>query len=80
MRTYLAFVAAFVIATSANAQHQHGKPAAGAPEPFTASPAFGPDGTLWLARAMADRIVVLRSSDLGKSPNRLWSYLSHESD
>lgn len=44
-----------------------GNPAAGAPEPFTASPVFGPDGTLWLVRAMADRIVVSRSSDLGKS-------------
>lgn len=67
MRTFVAFVAAFVMATSANAQHQHGKLAAGAPEPFTASPAFGPDGTLWLVRAMAGRIVVSRSSDLGKS-------------
>lgn len=67
MRCLLPFMAAFLLATSASAQHQHGKPAAGAPQPFTASPAFAPDGTLWLVRAAADRIVVSRSSDLGKT-------------
>ena len=55
-----------LLATGASAQHQHGKPPA-APEAFTATPAFGPDGTLWLVRAVADRIVVSRSSDLGRS-------------
>ncbi len=67
MRAVLAFVAVLLMSANAAAQHQHGKPAAGAPEPFTAFPAFAPDGTLWLARAMGDRIVVLRSSDLGRS-------------
>src|SRR6266852_1512073 len=33
----------------------------------TATPAFGPDGTLWLVRANADRVVVLKSNDLGRS-------------
>jgi hypothetical protein len=60
-------LAAFVLlGSSAVAQHQHGKPGS-APEPFTATPAFGLDGTLWLARPMVDRVTVLRSSDLGKT-------------
>jgi hypothetical protein len=50
-------------------QHQHAMGAfmADAHEAFTATPAFGPDGTLWLARGGADRVVVARSSDLGKT-------------
>jgi hypothetical protein len=67
MRKLLLCLAALLVSGTANAQHQHAKPGAGAPEPFTAAPAFGPDGTLWLARAMADRIVVLRSTDLGRT-------------
>jgi hypothetical protein len=50
---------------AAEAQHQHG--GGKAPEAFTAAPAFGPDGRLWLARASADRIVVQKSNDLGKT-------------
>jgi hypothetical protein len=67
MRRLLLCLAALLVAGTAAAQHQHGKPGAGAPEPFTAAPAFGPDGTLWLVRPMVDRIVVTRSGDLGKT-------------
>ena len=67
MRRLLSALAAFVLLGSpAVAQHQHGKPGS-APEAFTAAPAFGADGTLWLARPMVDRIAVLRSTDLGKT-------------
>ena len=52
--------------TPAAAQHQHGKPGS-APEAFTATPAFAPDGTLWMARPTGNRIVVQRSTDLGKT-------------
>jgi len=48
------------------AQHHHGK-VAPAPEPFTASPAFAADGTLWLVRPKAGRILVTKSNDLGRS-------------
>ena len=41
--------------------------AADSREAFIATPAFAPDGTLWLARGGKDRVVVLRSTDLGKS-------------
>lgn len=56
--------------TAAAQQHHHhgmAAPATGAPEAFTATPAFGADGTLWLARGGADRVVVARSSDLGRT-------------
>jgi hypothetical protein len=66
MRIVVPFAALVLLASAAAAQHQHGKPGS-APEAFTASPAFGPDGTLWLARPMSDRIAVLRSTDLGKT-------------
>jgi hypothetical protein len=66
MRLLSALAALVLFGSSAVAQHQHGKPGS-APEPFTATPAFGSDGTLWLARPMVDRIAVLRSSDLGKT-------------
>ena len=66
MRPLLALAALVLFGSTASAQHQHGKPGS-APEPFTATPAFGADGTLWLARPMVDRIAVLRSSDLGKT-------------
>ena len=52
--------------STAAAQHQHGKPGS-TPEAFTATPAFGPDGTLWVVRPAVDRIVVQRSTDLGKT-------------
>ena len=67
MRKLLLCLAALLAGGTAAAQHQHGKPGAGAPEAFTAAPAFGPDGTLWLVRPMVDRIVVTHSRDLGKT-------------
>ena len=67
MRKLLLCLAALLAAGTAAAQHQHGKPGAGAPEAFTATPAFGPDGTLWLVRPMVDRIVVTHSRDLGRT-------------
>jgi hypothetical protein len=65
----LAFVA---LAGAAAAQHQHHGDAmksfsADAREAFTATPAFGPDGTLWVARGTGDRVLVARSDDLGKT-------------
>jgi len=69
MRTLLACLATLLFAgpVAAQHQHQHGKPASGAPEAFTATPAFGPDGTLWLARTTANRVEVVRSNDLGRT-------------
>ena len=66
MRLLLALAALILSSTTAVAQHQHGKPG-GTPEAYTAAPAFGPDGTLWLVRPMDGRIGVLRSTDLGKT-------------
>lgn len=66
MRLLTALACIVLFGSPAVAQHQHGKPGS-APEPFTATPAFGADGTLWLARPMVGRIAVLRSSDLGKT-------------
>ena len=67
MRALLAVLVVLLTAGTAAAQHtHHGKPGT-APEAFTATAAFGPDGTLWLARATADRITVEKSTDLGKT-------------
>jgi hypothetical protein len=66
MRITAALATFLLLAGPAAAQHQHGK-AAAAPEAFTATPAFGRDGTLWLVRPAVDRIVVQRSTDLGKT-------------
>lgn len=67
MRLMIALATLVLSVSAAVAQHHsHGKPAS-TPEAFTAAPAFAPDGTLWLARPMVDRIVVLRSTDLGKT-------------
>jgi hypothetical protein len=66
MRLWFPLTALVLFAAAAAAQHQHGKPGS-APEAFTAAPAFGPDGTLWLAQPMVDRIVVRRSNDLGRT-------------
>jgi uncharacterized OB-fold protein len=54
---------------AAQHQHQHGHAttASATPEAFTATPAFAPDGSLWIARGTADRVLVERSSDLGKT-------------
>jgi len=54
-----------VLAGAAAAQHQHQGDAM--KEAFTATPAFAADGTLWVARGMADRVLVAKSSDLGKT-------------
>ena len=64
MRKFFAILPLLLVATAASAQHQHG---GAQPQSFTATPAFGPDGTLWLARGAKDRVVVARSSDLGKT-------------
>lgn len=66
MRLLLPLAALVLLASTAAAQHQHGMPGS-TPEAFTAAPAFGPDGTLWLVRPMVDRIAVMRSADLGKT-------------
>jgi hypothetical protein len=71
MRKLLLCLAVLVAAGTAAAQHQHHDAtdafAADSREAFTATPAFGPDGTLWLVRANADKVVVLKSTDLGRS-------------
>jgi hypothetical protein len=64
MRKLLLCLAVLLLAGNASAQHHHG---GGTPEAFTATPAFAPDGTLWLVRALSDKIVVAKSNDLGKT-------------
>ena len=64
MRKLLLGLPLLLLANIAAAQHQHGGLQ---PESFTATPAFGPDGTLWLVRGSKDRVLVVRSADLGKS-------------
>ena len=66
MRIVVSIATLVLLTSTATAQHQHGKPG-NAPEAFTAAPAFGPDGTLWVVRPIGDRIGVLRSGDLGKT-------------
>jgi hypothetical protein len=66
MRLLFPLAALVLLASTAAAQHQQGR-SGSAPEAFTAAPAFGSDGTLWLVRPMVDRIVVSRSTDLGKT-------------
>lgn len=69
-RLVLSALAAMALAGPAKAQHQdHATKAfaADAREAFTATPAFGPDGALWIARGTADRVLVSRSTDLGKT-------------
>jgi hypothetical protein len=70
MRKPLLLLAFLLLGGGAAAQqHQHAMGAFGADarEAFTATPAFSADGTLWLARGGADRVVVVKSSDLGKT-------------
>jgi hypothetical protein len=72
MRLALFTLAFVVLAGAAAAQHQHhGDPTKGvsadAKDAFTATPAFAPDGALWIARGTADRILVSKSTDLGKT-------------
>ena len=64
MRRLLLALPLLLLANGVAAQHQHG---GAQPESFTATPAFGPDGTLWLVRGSKDRVVVARSADLGKT-------------
>ncbi|HKU97781.1 MAG TPA: sialidase family protein [Vineibacter sp.] len=74
MRTLIAIaLAGLSIAGVAAAQpHQHNMDSAmaGAQEALTATPAFAPDGTLWVARVEASRVVVGKSTDLGKTFSR----------
>jgi hypothetical protein len=71
MRLTISALALVMLAGSAAAQHHdHGgamHSSSDAREAFTATPAFGPDGALWLARGMADRVVLAKSTDLGKT-------------
>lgn len=64
MRRLLFSFVLLLFGGSALAQHHH---AASTPEAFTATVTFAPDGTLWLVRANADRIVVVKSNDLGRT-------------
>jgi hypothetical protein len=64
MRKLLLGLGILLLGGTAAAQHHHD---ASSQEAFTATPAFGPDGTLWLVRANADRVVVVKSNDLGRS-------------
>lgn len=64
MHRLLLSLALILAAGDALAQHAHG---GSAPEAFAATPAFAPDGTLWLVRALANRIVVAKSTDRGRS-------------
>jgi hypothetical protein len=63
MRRLLLSLGLILLGGTAAAQHHSAKPG----EAFTATPAFAPDGTLWLARATADRVVVVKSNDLGRT-------------
>lgn len=63
-------LAGLAVAGIAAAQpHRHAMDGAmgGSQQAFTATPAFAPDGTLWLVRAEANRVVVAKSMDLGKT-------------
>ena len=63
-------LAGLSIAGIAAAQpHQHNMEStmAGDQEAFTATPAFAPDGALWVARVEASHVVVKKSTDLGKT-------------
>lgn len=64
LRKLLFCLSTLMLGGTAAAQHQH---AAKTPEAFTATPAFAPDGTLWLVRPEGGRIVVVRSADLGRT-------------
>src|SRR5262252_5939764 len=70
----LSLFAAFALSTTVAAAQQAHMHAAAAPCGGTelacanvATPAFGPDGGLWLAWAAGGKVMVARSSDLGKS-------------
>ena len=71
MRKLLLGLGILLLGGTAAAQHHHGDaktrspPTPGRPSPPPRPSA--PDGTLWLVRANADRVVVLKSNDLGRS-------------
>jgi hypothetical protein len=70
MRRFLLGLGLLLVGGTAVAQHHHGAKdavAADSQAAFTATPAFASDGTLWLVRANADRVVVVKSNDLGQS-------------
>ncbi|MFO1079391.1 MAG: exo-alpha-sialidase [Reyranellaceae bacterium] len=68
MRTVWICLIALLGPTAALAQHQgHGGGGGQEPEAFTATPAFGPDGALWLARTTGNRVLVAKSTDLGRT-------------
>ncbi len=64
MRKLLLGLGLLLLGGTAAAQHHH---VANSQEAFTATPAFAPDGTLWLVRAHANQVVVVKSSDLGRT-------------
>jgi len=61
MRKTLVVLFALLAAAPATAQHRHSN------ETFTATPAFASDGTLWLVRGSNTGIVVVRSTDEGRT-------------
>jgi hypothetical protein len=65
MQRPVLFLAMLLLAGNAAAQHHHDGGAA--PEAFTATPAFAPDGTLRLVRTLTDKIVVAKSNDLART-------------
>jgi hypothetical protein len=72
MRLAISALALVTLAGAAAAQHQHHGDgmksfSADARDAFTATPAFAADGTLWVARGTADRVLVAKSTDLGKT-------------
>src|SRR5260370_36246408 len=64
MRKLLLGLGLLLLGGTAAAQHHR---VASSQEAFTATPAFAPDGTLWLVRANANQVVVVKSSDLRRT-------------
>ena len=67
MRRLLLCLGLLLLAGPAAAQQHQGHAMAKTPEAFTATPAFAPDGALWLVRATTDKVEAVRSTDLGKT-------------
>src|SRR5215813_8053576 len=65
MKQALLSLAFLLVAGTAGAQHMHG--GGQAPAAFTATPAFAPDGTLYVVRAGTEGVTVAKSADLGRS-------------
>ncbi len=71
-RRILLGLAPLLFGNVAAAQPQHRKEAmhgfaAHGSDALTATPAFAADGTLWLVRGIADRVLVAKSTDLGRT-------------